>query len=89
MYFSSLLKNMYKVECKPHIDTSAMKQWDFPRKDHADPPPQNVTKLFTGLLQPTFKEGTGSFVSGGPYGPEGEPPLPPPLKCDKTLYSGV
>ena len=29
-------------------------------------------KLFTGLLQPTFQEGTGSFVSGGPYGPEGE-----------------
>ena len=40
---------------------------DFPRKDHADPP-QNVTKLFTGLLQPTLQEGTGSFVSGGPYG---------------------
>ena len=51
---------------------------DFPRKDHADPPPRNVTKLFTGLLQPTLQEGTGSFVSGGPYGPEGEPP--PSLK---------
>ena len=23
-----------------------------------------MTKLFTGLLQPTFQEGTGSFVSG-------------------------
>ena len=42
----------------------------------APPPPRNVTKLFTGLLQPTFQEGTGSFVSGGPYGPEGEPPPP-------------
>ena len=41
------------------------------------PPPRNVTKLFTGLLQPTPQEGTGSFVSGGPYGPEGEPPSPP------------
>ena len=50
--------------------------WVFPRKDHADPPPPNVTKLFTGLLQPTFQKGTGSFVSGGPYGPEGEPPPP-------------
>ena len=29
-------------------------------------PPQNVTKQSTGLLQPNFKEGTGSFVSGGP-----------------------
>ena len=37
-------------------------------------PPRNVTKLFTGHLQPTFKEGTGSFVSGGPFGLEGEPP---------------
>ena len=37
-------------------------------------PPRNCPKLFTGLLQPTFKEGTGSFVSGGPYGPEEEPP---------------
>ena len=26
--------------------------------------PPNPTKLFTGLLQPTFKEGTGSFVWG-------------------------
>ena len=62
---------------------------DFPRKDHAAPlpPPQNVTKLFAGLLQPTFQKGTGSFVSGGPYGPEGEPP--PPSKCDKTLYTGL
>ena len=39
------------------------------------PPPRNVTILFTDLLQPTPQEGTGSFVSGGPYGPEGEPPL--------------
>ena len=40
-------------------------------------PPRNVTKLFTGLLQPTFQQGTSSFVSGGPYGPEGEPsPIP-------------
>ena len=51
----------------------------FPRKHLADPPPPpppppNVTKLFTGLLQPTLQEGTGSFVSGGPYGPEGDPP---------------
>ena len=38
---------------------------DFPRKDHADPPfpPQNVTKLFTGLLQPTLQEGTGIPVT--------------------------
>ena len=40
-----------------------------------------MTKLFTGLLQPTFKEGTSSFVFGGPYGPEGEPP---PLKIDQN-----
>ena len=39
------------------------------------------------ILQPTFKEGAGSFVSGGPYGPEGEPP--PLSKCDKTLYTGL
>ena len=28
------------------------------------PPPRNVTKIFTGLLQPTLQEGTGSFMSG-------------------------
>ena len=33
------------------------------------PPPRNVTKLFTGLLQPTLQDGTGSFVPGGPYVP--------------------
>ena len=40
------------------------------------PPPSpskcEEKKLFTSLLQPTFQEGTGSYVSGGPYGPEGE-----------------
>ena len=30
-------------------------------------PPQNVIKLFIGLFQPTFKEGTVIFVSGGPF----------------------
>ena len=45
-----------------------------------------MTKLFTGLLQPTLQEGTGSFVSGGPYGTEGEPL---PSKCDKTIYTGL
>ena len=51
---------------------------EFPRIDFGDPPPpRNGTKLFTDLLQPTFEEGTGSFVSGGPYGPKGEPPPPP------------
>ena len=47
-----------------------MKVGEFPIYTLWGPPPQNVTKLFTGLLQPTFKEGTGSFVSGGPFGPE-------------------
>ena len=43
--------------------------------------------VFTGLLQPTFKEGTGSFVSGGPYGPEGEPLSPHPKSIlGKTLF---
>ena len=51
----------------------------FPRIEFGDPPlPRYSTKLFytelllpafnTGLLQPTFEEGTGCFVSGGPYG---------------------
>ena len=35
-------------------------------------PPRNVTKLFTGLLQPTLQEGTDSFVSPT----ENPPPLP-------------
>ena len=49
---------------------------EFPRIDFGGPPPpRNGTKLFTDLLQPTFKEGTDSFVSGGPYRPKGEPPL--------------
>ena len=48
--------------------------------------PRNVTKLFTGLLQPTFKEGTGSFVFGGPYGPEGEPPPSPPPQNGTKLF---
>ena len=53
---------------------------------------KNVTKLFTGLLQPTIKEGTGSFVSGGPFRPEGEPPkissmeAPAPYQTDDDDY---
>ena len=55
------------------------------------PPPRNCPKLFTGLLQPTFKEGTGSFVSGGPYGPGGDPPppSPPPRNCPKLFNTGL
>ena len=47
---------------------------EFPIIHFGDPPtPSKCDKLFTGLLQPTFKEGTDSFVSaGGTYGPEGE-----------------
>ena len=29
-------------------------------------PPSKIDKTITGLLQPIFEEGTGSFVSGGP-----------------------
>ena len=49
-----------------HYSTKCYLIWEFPRI-HSGDPPRNGTKLFTGLLQPTFKEGTGSFVSGGPY----------------------
>ena len=37
---------------------------------------------------PTFEEGTGSFVSGGPYRPIGEPPLPP-QKSTKLFNTGL
>ena len=46
-------------------------------------PPQNLTKLLYWYLSANISGGysfynkTGSFVSGGPYGPKGEP-LPPP-----------
>ena len=74
--FSKMLTSAYNkfavLKRRPDFNEEI---WDFPRIDFGDPPPRNSTKLFTGLLQPTFKEGTGSFVSGGPYGPGG-----PPLK---------
>ena len=46
----------------------------FLEKTMKTPPPSKCDKT---ILQPTLQEGTGSFVSGGPYGPKGEP-LPPP-----------
>ena len=48
------------------------------------PPPQKSMKFFYNEFSlPTFGEGTGSFVSGGPYGPGVNPP--PPSKIAKTL----
>ena len=57
---------MKSIYLSKYIFDKSEMLWDFPKKDHEDPPPQNVTKLFTGLLQPTLQEGTSSFVSGGP-----------------------
>ena len=48
-----------------------------------------MTKLFTGLLQQTFKEGTGSFVSGGPFGPEGEARKDPGNVAAKGCGGGI
>ena len=42
-----------------------------------EPPPGIYNGIYTGIYLPTFREGTHfiikivSFVSGGPYGPEG------------------
>ena len=43
---------------------------------------------FTNILQPTFKEGTGSFVSGDPYKPNGEPPNQPTFEESKDFFMG-
>ena len=56
-------------------------------------PPQNLTKLFilVFICQPfgySFYNKIGSFVSGGPYGPKREPPVPP-WKSKKSLYTGI
>ena len=75
---------------------------DFPSLHFRDPPPLPHTlemlhnnllifyKLiwFTNILQPTFKEGTGSFVSGDPYKPNGEPPKPTNLEESTDFFMG-
>ena len=54
---------------------------DFPRYTFGTPPPPRIgAKLFTGLLQPTFQEGTGSSVS------KGEPPSLPPSQNMTKLF---
>ena len=70
-----MMARMVKVQDMSSLVRARSESGTFLENSLRIPPlPRNVTKLLPGLLQPTLQEGTGSFVSGGPYGPEGEPP---------------
>ena len=80
----SHVKN-YKAQddsCKTHLISLLLSNGKIPKyiitflgiflKQTVGDTPQKLTKLFSGLLQPTIEKVTRSFMSGCPFGPEGE-----------------